>query len=398
MEALSFNTIEIIILGATGLFLLIQLFYYFGIYRRIFAHNKSVNKGDINFSEEFPPVSIIIRSCNESVNLRNNLESVLQQDYPQFEVIVINDGSTDESEEFLVQLEQKYTNLYHSFTPDLIRNISNKKLALTLGIKASKYNWLVFTEANCRPSSNQWLKMMARNFTQTTDVVLGFSTYTYRKGWSNKLECFDALFSAMRFLGMALNSNPYMGIGRNMAYRKHLFFDNKGYSHFLELLRGEDDLFINEVANDTNTRVETSPESVVRLFVPDYPHSEWKRSKISYCVTSRFYKGGQRAAFGFETMSMFLLYGCAAAGIAMGVIDMHWLAAGIALLLWIIRYIFQAVIVNKTSKSLGEKRRYYFTLPLFDFLLPLKSMSFKSSKLARKENYSVHSSYFTRNA
>ena len=82
----------------------------------------------------------------------------------------------------------------------------------------------------------------------------------------------------------------------------------------------------------------------------------------------------------------------------MGVIDMHWLAAGIALLLWIIRYIFQAVIVNKTSKSLGEKRRYYFTLPLFDFLLPLKSMSFKSSKLARKENYSVHSSYFTRNA
>lgn len=151
MEAFTFNTFELILLSAAGVLLVIQLFYYLGIYNRIHTRNIADKKNELHFTKELPPLSVIICARNESANLRQFLPAILEQDYPQFEVIVINDGSTDESEEVLSTFEEKYQHLYHSFTPESARYISRKKLALTLGIKASKYDWLVFTEANCNP-------------------------------------------------------------------------------------------------------------------------------------------------------------------------------------------------------------------------------------------------------
>ena len=158
MEAFTFNTTELILLSATGVLLIIQLIYYLGLYNRIHTHNLAVGKEEVHFGRELPPLSVVICARNESENLRRNLPTILKQDYPDFEVIVINDGSTDESEDLLSALEEEYPNLYHSFTPDSARYISRKKLALTLGIKASKHDWLVFTEADCAPVSNQWLR------------------------------------------------------------------------------------------------------------------------------------------------------------------------------------------------------------------------------------------------
>ena len=162
-------------------------------------------------------------------------------------------------------MEEKYPHLYHSFTPDSARYISHKKLALTLGIKASKYDWLVFTETNCIPASKDWLKLMARNFTSQTQVVLGYSGYDRTKGWLHKRTAFDTLFQSLRYLGFALAGKPYMGIGRNLAYRKELFFQQKGFSKYLNLQRGEDDLFINQLATPSNTRVETDINATTRI-------------------------------------------------------------------------------------------------------------------------------------
>ena len=153
MEALTFDTTEKILLAATGVLFVIQILYYFCLYNRIHLHNRAVKRSNVHFSQELPPVSVIICAREESENLRRNLTAVLEQDYPQFEVIVINDGDTDESEDYLTLLEEKYPHLYHSFVPDSSRYISRKKLAVTLGIKASKYDWLVFTEADCRPAT-----------------------------------------------------------------------------------------------------------------------------------------------------------------------------------------------------------------------------------------------------
>ena len=149
MEAFTFNTAELILLSAAGILFIIQLIYYFGLYNRIHVRNKTVRKEETHFSRELPPLSVILCARNEADNLRKILPAILEQDYPQFEVIVINDASTDETEDVLGYMEEKYPHLYHSFTPDSARYISHKKLALTLGIKASKHDWLVFTETNC---------------------------------------------------------------------------------------------------------------------------------------------------------------------------------------------------------------------------------------------------------
>ncbi len=376
MEAFEINNTDLSLIVLSGGLLLIQLIYFLGLYIRLWLHGRSTEKNPAGLSAEFPPLSVIICSRNESENLRKYLPAILEQDYPQFEVIVINDGSTDESEAVLSAFEEKYSHLYHSFTPDSARYISRKKLALTLGIKASKYQWLVFTEANCYPLSKNWLRCMARNFTPATDIVLGYSGYEQEKRWLNKLVSFDGLFQSIRFMGLAIAGRPYMGIGRNMAYRKELFFKNKGYSSHLNLQRGDDDLFINELATGDNTRVEAGKESVIRISPVKY-YKEWKEEKVSYTATSRYYKGMQRYLTGFETLSRILFYLSIVTTLIVAGIEKHWLIAGLAILAWLIRYIVQGIVVNNTARQLGESRRYYFTLPVFDLLLPWNAFKFR---------------------
>lgn len=384
MEAFTFNTAELILLSAAGVLLIVQLIYYLGLYNRIHTHNLAVGKDEVHFGRELPPLSVVICARNESENLRRNLPAILKQDYPDFEVIVINDGSTDESEDLLSELEEEYPNLYHSFTPDSARYISRKKLALTLGIKASKYDWLVFTEADCTPVSDKWLRRIARNFTPSTDIVLGYSGYERGKGWLHKRVSFDSLFTSLRYLGFALAGKPYMGIGRNLAYRKELFFKVKGFSTHLNMQRGEDDLFINQIANENNTRVETSPDSVIRM-QPVERYKDWKEEKVSYMATARFYKGSQRWLLGLETATRLLFYVACLSGIVFGILSFHWLAAGLTLLLWIVRYSAQAYVINKTANEMGDNRSYYFTLPVFDIIRPLQSLKFRLYRLYRRE-------------
>ena len=384
MEAFTFNTAELILLSAAGVLLIVQLIYYLGLYNRIHTHNLAVGKDEVHFGRELPPLSVVICARNESENLRRNLPAILKQDYPDFEVIVINDGSTDESEDLLSELEEEYPNLYHSFTPDSARYISRKKLALTLGIKASKYDWLVFTEADCTPVSDKWLRRIARNFTPSTDIVLGYSGYERGKGWLHKRVSFDSLFTSLRYLGFALAGKPYMGIGRNLAYRKELFFKVKGFSTHLNMQRGEDDLFINQIANENNTRVETSPDSVIRM-QPVERYKDWKEEKVSYMATARFYKGSQRWLLGLETATSLLFYVACLSGIVFGILSFHWLAAGLVLLLWIVRYSAQAYVINKTANEMGDNRSYYFTLLVFDIIRPLQSLKFRLYRLYRRK-------------
>lgn len=385
MEAFTFNTIELTLLAVAGVLFIIQLFYYLGLYNRIYSRNKAARNQTMYFNHDYPALSVIICARNEADNLRNFLPAILEQDYPEFEVIVINDASTDETEDVLTFLENKYTNLYHSFTPESARYISHKKLALTLGVKASKYDWLVFTETNCKPMSDQWLKLMARNFTPQTEVVLGYSGYEYAKGWTNRKIDFDNLFHSLRYLGLALAGKPYMGVGKNLAYRKELFFQKKGFSSFLNLQRGEDDLFVNQIANRNNTRVETDINSTIRI-QSSAKNQIWKEEKISYTATARFFKGMQGVLFGFETFSRILLHATCIAGITVGIINKQWVLAGSIFFIWILRFLMQAIIINKVSKELDGKRRYYLSLPLFDILQPIQTLRFKFDRLFMSKN------------
>jgi glycosyltransferase involved in cell wall biosynthesis len=318
-------------------------------------------------------------------DLRKNLPAILEQDYPDYEVIVIYDRSDkDESEDVLKLLQDKYHHLYFSFIPDSAKYISHKKLGVTMGIKASRHEWLVFTEANCLPTSNQWLRKLASNFTDTTDIVLGYSNYDKTSGWFNRKITFDTLLHSMRYLGMAINGHPYMGCGRNLAYRKSLYYNQKGFTNHLNLQRGEDDLFINQTTNGKNTRVEASPESVMRITTPHYPKS-WKEEKLSHVTTSRHFKGWARHLMGLETCTRLLFLACILACIAFGILMQDWIMVGIASLLWIIRFILQVVVFRKTSIALNE-RKFIFTLPLFDWMQPLWNLGFKLQQRFRRKD------------
>lgn len=376
MEAFTFDKNETLLLATLGGLLLIQALYYACLYLRIPRHAKAARQGDISFATEYPPLSVVIYAREACEYLRANLTSILSQDYPRFEVIVITDGTDDGTADYLTQLRESYPHLYHSFVPNSSRYISHKKLGLTLGIRAAKYDWLVMTEPDCHPESNQWLHLLARNFTPSTQIVLGHVGYARGKGWLHKRIAYDNLFQAIRYLGFALGGHPYMGLGGNLAYRKELFYQNKGFSEYLNLVRGDDDLFINQVAMGENTRVEIDTASVVRR-TPCARAKDWREEKIGYASTTPLYKGIQRWLNGWETTTRLLFHIAWIAAMVVGILHAHWLAAGIALLLFGVRFAMQAIIINRTAKTLDEKQSYGLILFVFDFLQPLQSLNWK---------------------
>jgi glycosyltransferase involved in cell wall biosynthesis len=312
---------------------------------------------------------------------------ILEQNYPEFEVIVVNDNLKDGSEELLSLMQKQYSHLHYTFIPDSARYISRRKLALTLGVKASKYEWLVFTEANCFPVGENWLRLIARNFTPGTQVVLGYSNFLYKKGWAHSYRTFDLLFMSLRYLGCALANRPYMGIGRNLAYRKEMFFRQRGFSsHHLSLNRGDDDIFINQIVTKSNTRVETDMGAKIRI-QPLYFDRDWKEEKMTYALTSKYYRGSQRMLLGFETLSRLLFHFYFTGIMVFFLLSHYWYAAGVAALLYLIRFGVQAFMINKTSLELGDKRQYYLTLPIFDILLPLQSLIFEIYRLYHGKSY-----------
>ena len=379
MDLTSLNTL---LPASAGILFFIQSCYHLGLYRNLYLHSRKEKQ-----ETDTPPLSVILVAKDAASDLQKNLPAILEQDYPDFEVIVIYDQSSDDDcEDVLKLLEDKYPHLHHSFIPDSARYISHKKLGITMGIKASHHEWLVFTEPNCRPSSNQWLRKMARNFTNGTDIVLGYSNYEKTKGWFNRKVTFDTLLNAMRYLGKAVDGHPYTGCGRNLAYRKSLYYEQKGFTSHLNLQRGEDDLFINQVANGKNTRVEASPESIVRITAPHYK-KDWHEDKLNYHLTSRLYKGFSRYLMGFETCTRLLFLLMVIVCIVYGILTQSWIVLGTAIMLWLLRYLMQVMVFRKTSIALGE-RKFYSTLLMFDWMQPLWNFRLKlSQRFSRKDEF-----------
>ncbi len=349
----------------------IQIYYYSFRFASIIKYRKKRDNGIVPFVEDLPPVSVIICAKNESENLRQFLPAILEQDYPCFEVIVVNDGSTDETSDLLQDLNLTYPNLYRTFVPENANIRSTKKLGLTIGIKAAKFDVLLFTDADCKPTGSKWIEIMARNFTQSTEFVLGYGAYMHEKGFMSRLISFDTLFIGMQSLGYALNGHPYMGVGRNMAYRKETFLRMKGFSKSLAIQSGDDDLFVNNGANEYNTRVEISAESVT-WSVPKSTFRSWFRQKERHLSTSSFYKTDGLLRISVEVGSRGLFYAliCAIAILS------PWVFGVVAGLLFLARYAVQMIVVNKIAKQFDE-RKFYFSLLMFDIMLPMISLYIK---------------------
>ncbi len=371
-----------IISGAVLLFFLIQLVYYLWIYRKPFVYARKKDKSQV-ISENLPSVSVVIASKNESENLAKYLPAILEQDYPDFEVIVVNMGSTDETDVLLKAFNQKYTNLYHTYVPAEAENINEKKLALTLGIKAAKKDVVLFTEAYCVPVSDKWIQEFANEFSKGNDIVLGFCKLEIDKKMAmRKFILYDNMIHGIKYLSLAILGKPFMGIGRNLAYRKEIFFEEKGFSSILNIEGGEDDLFINRIAKKRKVGVAISPKSMTRSDVVN-SFSTWRALKSKYHYTKQFYRGASSFIFGLETFSKFLFYLSVAVGIAYGIIFENRLLIALIGFFFIVRFIVQLIVVIKNSRLFGAGR-YHINLLFFDIFQPFNNFTFR--KYANRRN------------
>lgn len=336
--------IDLIQFGLLGFFIVsaaIQLYYYLFIYFRLPAYKRAPQLRKYS-------ISVVICARNEAENLRQNLTSVLEQKHEDFEVVVVNDCSTDETDSVLGEYIKKYKNLrVTSIAPDP-KFSHGKKLAITVGIKAAKHEWLVFTDADCRAESDQWLNRMQENFTDQTDLVLGYGGYLRRKGLLNSYLRYDTVMIAIQYLSYALAGKPYMGVGRNMAYRKSLFFRNKGFASHYGLSSGDDDLFVNETAGKSNTAVEFHHESHTRS-VPKTTWRDWFRQKKRHYTTSRRYKSADVFMLGFEIWSRIMFYATFSFLIAMQLFIPYVLS------IFAIRLILQLILFKLSLNRLNEK-------------------------------------------
>lgn len=375
-----FNHIELLLLASTAGLFIIQLLYYLVSYSRPLRQAK---RRHLEEGQAKPAVSVIVYAKNESENLRKHLPALLNQNYPEYEIIVVNDGSTDESDEVLKTFKNEYGHLYHTYIPEDVKYLSRKKLALTVGIKAAKHDILLFTEANCQPIGKNWIAAMARNYNSNTNIVLGFCAYGAYKGFFHKLVAYDNLLGGLQYISSALNGNPYTGNGRNLSYRKDLFFAHKGYYKSLSLHAGDDDLFINESATNQNTWVEYSADSITKMAQIER-FGMWKEMKVSRAATQRYYKGWTLTFFRIESLSYFLFFISVIASIVVGIIG-NWLLSVLAGLLYIIRYATKASVLHKSARLL-QQNPVTGWLFILELLLPLFNLYVRIYRIFRGKN------------
>lgn len=359
-----FSLYEVILVTIATVLFLYQLYFYLRYMAGVWRVARKQKHLSIAEPMELPGVSVVICARNEADNLRDYLSVILEQDYPLFEVIVINDGSSDETDIVLERFVQLYPHLHLSFVPRGARIVSSKKLALTLGVKAAKYDYLLFTDADCCPENRKWIRSMMMQFTPKTDFVLGCAAYFKKRSLLNHLIRYDELFNALQYLGMAAAGKPYMGVGRNMAYSKAVFEQKRGFSGSLQLRWGYDDLFVNQAATGKNTRIAVNNDSLT-WSEPETSWQGWIRQKERHLYSVPYYKLIGRLRLYVEQISRLLFYTAVVLLCCTGSV---WLQ-GVAGALLCIRLVGQIVLVSLSSRVFGQSG-FGIRILLYDMILP----------------------------
>jgi poly-beta-1,6-N-acetyl-D-glucosamine synthase len=335
----------------------IQLGYYYLLFLRLPLY-KSVKKSDT-----MPPVSVVICAKNEFENLSKNLKHVLDQNYPDFQVVVVNDCSWDDSGKFLEQLAGEYPNLKVVTIKEQEICRHGKKFALSLGIKAALYDIILCTDADCIPAGKNWIIEMMGAYNNGVELVIGFGDYIKKPGMLNALIRYDTAVNAIQYLSYAIAGIPYMGIGRNLSYKKSLFFENKGFASHLHILSGDDDLFVNETAHKANTAVVITAGSFTNS-EPKETWGGWFYQKKRHLTTGSNYKTIHKVMLSGYFLSQILFY------IALtGLLIMNF-AIQLVIALYLIRLCSQMVILGFGMRKLGSGD-LVFLIPLFDIMLIL---------------------------
>jgi glycosyltransferase involved in cell wall biosynthesis len=317
-------------------------------------------KKKITVANEQYPVSIIVCAHDEEENLRELVPLLLQQDYPQFEVIVVEDRCNDETFDYLLQATKENERLKMVRVTHKPDHINGKKFALTLGIKAARSEWVLLTDADCRPANNLWIAQMAHQFSKQKDIVLGFSPYFKAPGLLNAFIRFESFLTGIQFIGMALLEKPYMGVGRNLAYRKQLFLSTKGFNSHLNVTGGDDDLFVNQHATSENTAARIGANALVF----SKPMKTWKgflHQKLRHLSVGKLYKSSDKIWLGLFSLSWMLTWFL--------VLPLLFFLPLVKVLLgfFVVRIVLLIVMMHVGPKKLGDSFEAWKT-PFLDFM------------------------------
>lgn len=322
---------------------LIQLLYYWIVFQRLAWYKPSEKE-----QSQQHPVSVIICARDEAGNLARNLPGVLVQTYPTtHEVIVVNHNSQDETRYLLEEFKKTFKSLHIVNLEQEAKGIPGKKYPLSIGIKEAHHEIILLTDADCVPVSETWIQKMQDAYVNGTEVVLGYGAYHKLPGVLNKLIRFETFHAALQYLSFALAGKPYMGVGRNLSYKKGLFFKNKGFSSINHVASGDDDLFINRVATKDNTAIVIDHDAIT-LSSPKKTFAEWWRQKNRHFTTAKFYKPSHRFLLGLYSFTHFLFYPL----LITSIIFYDW---RVSLGIFLARLITQGIIYHKAMQKLNEK-------------------------------------------
>jgi glycosyltransferase involved in cell wall biosynthesis len=323
--------------------LALQIFFYL-IPIGAFSFSKNVQKPSPQV-----PISVIVCAKNEAENIRKNLPLLIAQDYPKFEIVLIDDASIDDTLDVFERYEKEFKNIKVVKVANNEAFWGNKKFAMTLGIKAASYEYLVFIAPNSRPSSKFWLSEMGANFSTQKTIVLGYGALEKVKhSFVNKIIRFDAFLNASHYFGWAILGKPYTGNGRNLAYKKAEFFKVRGYNDHMKIRSGEDVLFVNQAANASNTQVSFSKNSFTYT-EPKKTFKDWFAQKKRQVALTKHFKIFDRFQIAFFFISNLFFYGLA---ISLLLLHSEW---QIIALIIVARFILLWGILGFAARKLNEK-------------------------------------------
>lgn len=281
--------------------LLIQWLYYLGFFSVLFGITKKKKNTDTK------AVSVIVCAKNEAKNLQTLLPALLNQKHPNFEVIIINDGSWDESNQLIEEFRKNHSNLKNIYIDPEKKLQSGKKLGITLGIKAAENEHLVFTDADCLPLSDEWLKGISQKFSEKRSIVLGYSPYQRKKGLLNWFIRFETQLTAMLYFSAAKRMKPYMSVGRNWAYTKSLFYEVKGFAKHHHIAAGDDDLLVQLFSKKSKAAISLNANTFC-ISEPKTSFNDWVNQKRRHLQIGKYYNGFSKFYSGLFVASHVLFF------------------------------------------------------------------------------------------
>jgi glycosyltransferase involved in cell wall biosynthesis len=350
----------------------IQIIYYLVFSCFLFDSKKTKKK------HKDLPISVIVHAKNEAKNLKEFLPSILNQDYPDFEVVLINDASSDKT----LEIMQYFSKLHNNIKIVNVKNVEvfwmNKKYALTLGIKAAKNEHFLFTDANCKPVSKHWIYEMSSNLNSTKSIILGYGKYKKENTLVNIFVRFETLLTAIQYFSYAKIGAPYMAVGRNLAYNKEIFFDVNGFTNHMHINAGADELFIQDAANNKNTIICASKNSFTVSIAPN-SFTKWFQLKREHISTISYYKVRHQLFLKLFLKSKVLFYLLA----TLLFFFYPWQIIGSIILIY---YIIQLMVIGLSAKKLNEPNVTYL-VPFLEIGLLIFNFTIFITNLASKPNH-----------